>query len=380
MITLKTPSLAALAAGLAAAFLAGCGELPPMKTTQNGYRGTGMVQVQNPELLAYLRAENQAPAVPYEIDYEAAASSPRAGEFYENVQVLRDISTDEFNRLMLAITEWVVPQSVRDAGEGCNYCHNPANLASDEVYTKVVARRMLQMTQSINVDWQSHVQQTGVTCYTCHRGQPVPSGAWHADASAMTANNRFANKNGHNLPVAANVYSSLPRDPFAPYLSAEPANIRVQSGSSMPSSDHIVSIQKTEQSYALMMHMSDALGVNCTFCHNSRAFSSWESSTPQRVTSWYGLRMVSLLNQTYVEPLQPVFAAAQPLTPMPRLGPLGDVLKVNCTTCHQGANKPLLGAPMAASWPELARRTDQVQQAAAVTPPADPAAPQTATP
>jgi photosynthetic reaction center cytochrome c subunit len=33
----------------------------------------------------------------------------------------------------------------------------------------------------------------------------------------------------------------------------------------------------------------------------------------------------------------------------------GDVLKVNCATCHQGANKPLLGAPMARDYPELNR-------------------------
>ena len=40
------------------------------------------------------------------------------------------------------ITRWDA-----DGGKGCNYCHNPANLASDEKYTKVVARRMIQMTR-----------------------------------------------------------------------------------------------------------------------------------------------------------------------------------------------------------------------------------------
>jgi photosynthetic reaction center cytochrome c subunit len=35
------------------------------------------------------------------------------------------------------------------------------------------------------------------------------------------------------------------------------------------------------------------------------------------------------------------------------MGPAGDVGKVNCATCHQGAYKPLFGAPMAKDFPEL---------------------------
>ena len=73
---------------------------------------------------------------------------------------------------MTAMTNWVSPQ------QGCAYCHNNENLASDELYTKVVARRMIQMVRHINADWKQHVAGTGVTCYTCHRGQPVPANVW----------------------------------------------------------------------------------------------------------------------------------------------------------------------------------------------------------
>jgi photosynthetic reaction center cytochrome c subunit len=45
--------------------------------------------------------------------------------------------------------------------------------------------------------------------------------------------------------------------------------------------------------------------------------------------------------------LKPVFPAA-------RLGPLGDVPKVGCATCHQGAYKPLYAAPMLKNYPALA--------------------------
>ena len=89
-----------------------------------------------------------------------------------------------------------------------------------------------------------------------------------------------------------------------------------------------------------------SLGVNCTFCHNSRAFANWEESPPQRAVAWQGIRMVRDINNTYIESLRERFPAT-------RLGPMGDVLKANCTTCHQGVNKPMYGAPMIRDYPEL---------------------------
>ena len=42
--------------------------------------------------------------------------------------------------------------------------------------------------------------------------------------------------------------------------------------------------------------------------------------------------------------------------PAHRKGELGDVPKLNCATCHQGAYKPLNGAQMASEFPELLKR------------------------
>ena len=121
-----------------------------------------------------------------------ADGGPTRGRSYQNVKVLGDISTERFDHLMAEINQWVAPPE-----QGCNYCHNPENMASDEKYTKVVARRMMQMTQTINSRWSSHVQQTGVTCYTCHRGNAVPTtnGRWPTarpirDRSAATGTAR----------------------------------------------------------------------------------------------------------------------------------------------------------------------------------------------
>ena len=96
-----------------------------------------------------------------------------------------------------------------------------------------------------------------------------------------------------------------------------------------------------------MSHMSHSLGVNCTYCHNSRAFSSWEESTPQRVQAWYGIQMLKDVNTTFITPLAAI-------SPPNRKGPDGDVGKANCATCHQGVNKPLLGKSMLPDYPFLA--------------------------
>ncbi len=327
-------------------FVAGW-DTPPIKSEQWGFRGVGMAQFSEPEEDAELVASNVVPEPPYDPD----PSGIRASEAYENVQVLGHLSADQFNRIMLSITEWVVPADVRsdpNSGGGCNYCHNPQNLASDEVYTKNVTRRMFQMTWDINEGWTKHVQNTGVTCYTCHRGNGVPQYVW-AKAEAPSGNMNFSqaaqNTAGENVGL-----SSLPYDPFSAYLEGS-EEIRLATDTVLPTGNE-QRIENAEKTYALMIHMSESLGVNCTYCHNSRAWASWELSTPQRVTAWHGIRMARHVNNEYLNPLSSVFPDVGP-DGMPRKGPYGDTLKTNCTTCHQGLAKPLNGQPMAADYPEL---------------------------
>jgi photosynthetic reaction center cytochrome c subunit len=315
----------AVGAVLAAGLLAGC-ELPPQKSEQSGYRGTGMAQINSPETLEKIAAANAIP----EAQPAADDGGPRARESYQNVQVLGHLSEGQFLRVMTAITEWVAPE------QGCAYCHNVENLADDSLYTKKVSRRMLQMTQAINTQWTSHVAQTGVTCYTCHRGQPVPANIWFTDKGPQTAG-FAADSAGQNAPAKSVAYSSLPRDPFSSLLAAK-GQIRVN-GTEALAGKPGEPIQTAESTYALMMHMSTGLGVNCTFCHNSRAFADWAQSPPQRVTAWHGIQMVRGLNSEYLEPLRTTY-------PAERLGPEGDAPKAYCSTCHAGVNKPLGGVSM----------------------------------
>ena len=155
---------------IAMLFMAGW-ERPPIDSTQVGFRGVALEQNVNPRLEEDRIAANVVPEEPWELTLPEEGE-PLAGEIYENVQILGHLGDDQFVRLMSAMTEWVSPE------QGCAYCHNEENLADDSLYTHVVSRRMLQMNMAINADWTDHVGATGVTCYTCHRGNNVPEEIW----------------------------------------------------------------------------------------------------------------------------------------------------------------------------------------------------------
>lgn len=331
---MRMPVAAVAAATLV---LAACEPLPK-DTVQQGYRGVGMELVVN----RGDRAERVAANMPPDVIPQVPPGGPKAKDIYQNVQVLGDLSVGEFTRFMASITQWVSPE------EGCNYCHEGNNFASEAPYTKRVSRVMIAMTQRANEDWGAkHVAPTGVTCYTCHRGQPVPEYVWATDPGGPHA--KGLARAEQNIAYAASVaYSSLPYDPFTPFLDKD-YDIRVATQTALPSGSD-KSIKQTEWTYGLMMHFSDAMDVNCTYCHNSRAFSDWEQSPPARLKAWHGIRMVREMNNAYID-------STTDYLPDNRKGPLGDPLKVNCMTCHQGAYKPMYGARMADQFPSLNKKT-----------------------
>jgi photosynthetic reaction center cytochrome c subunit len=114
---------------------------------------------------------------------------------YQNVKVLGDLSVGEFTRLMVAMTAWVRPPRAAPTA-------TPANLADDaQVHQGGRAPHARDDAARINADWKTHVAGTGVTCYTCHRGKPVPPtcGCAGADSQAgrlMAGNDAGQNKAG----------------------------------------------------------------------------------------------------------------------------------------------------------------------------------------
>jgi photosynthetic reaction center cytochrome c subunit len=295
-----------------------------------------MVEFYNPRDLAAKASLN---ALPEDTPLEPSIpGGPKAADTFKNVKVVGELGVAEFTRLMVSMTNWVAPK------DGCTYCHAADNFASDDKYTKVVARRMLEMTRHINTDWKSHVAGTGVTCYTCHRGEPVPAKVWFKPAEPVQVARMAGNNAGQNTPAATVGLSALPYDPFSSFL-LQGNEIRTIGPTALATGNRR-SIKQTEATYGLMVHMSESLGVNCTYCHNSRSFVSWDTSTPQRGVAWYGIRMARELNQSYLEPLTSTF-------PAQRRGTQGDVAKLNCETCHRGSYKPLNGAGVLVNHPEL---------------------------
>lgn len=342
--TVRAAGFAALTLGLGL-LLAGC-EQPPHDTTQVGYRGTGMEQVKNPRTVAALNEVNAAP----EVIPPGDRDGPRASTIYQNVKVLGDLSETEFTRIMVAMTAWVAPGGVAgsEPGQGCAYCHNLENMADESKYQYKTARRMIQMTREINTTWANHVGATGVSCYTCHRGNPIPAQTWFTGAghpkNLADGGGWIGANNGQNLAGKHVGRASLPADPFTPLIQyAE--TIRVTGKTALPIAKG-ETIAVAERTNALMNHMSESLAVNCTFCHNSRDFSSWKDAPPQRVTSFHGIRMLRDVNASFLAPLSATY-------PAEKLGPEGDAAKANCATCHQGVQKPLNGAPMLSDYPEL---------------------------
>jgi photosynthetic reaction center cytochrome c subunit len=308
---------------------------PPIVTEQLGRRGTSTVQLYNPREMAALRAANAIPVSPPYAGVEGVT----AGEAYENVEVLGDVDRGEFTRLMLSMTQWVAKD------EGCEACHNVDDFADDSLYTKKVARVMLRMVRDINANWTQHVAGTGVTCFTCHRGELVPANIWFNNPGQTQAASFLEGTANPRHPLVTRPVSATARDPMTAFLEGD-TDIRITSPTSR-NREHGLPIKRSRGTHALMIHMSLALGVNCSYCHNTRAFASWQQSRPQRTTAWHGIRMVRHLNDTYLNPIGP-------LLPPHRLGPaMGDAPKANCATCHNGVFKPLFGEPMAAGFPAL---------------------------
>ena len=310
-------------------------------STQTGPRGAGMsvpefnsdIALGDPTVEDYYTDEVLLPEEGEEL----------AKDVYENVQVLGDLTDANFNRLMVAMTQWVSPE------QGCAYCHNEENLASDELYTKVVSRRMIQMTQNINENWDGHVGDVGVNCYSCHRGENVPSGIWYKISPGLESVEGWSAN--QNLATDQSVSTSLPHDALEKLL-LEDGRISVHDLEprvpGVPGQGDLASIQDTERTYSLMNYFSNSLGVNCTFCHNTRAFYDGAQVTPQWATASMGIEMVREMNNDYIVPLTDTL-------PDYRLGPKhADAPKAACLTCHKGHQKPVGGVEMLADWPELA--------------------------
>jgi len=90
-----------------------------------------------------------------------------------SVKVLRGLNVPEFEAEMQLMNQAL--------GVSCGHCHVRGNFASEDNPRKAVARRMLEMTRTINQQFFPDFKPAGeesrlgkVTCFTCHQGSQAP--------------------------------------------------------------------------------------------------------------------------------------------------------------------------------------------------------------
>ena len=317
----------------------------PGPSVDVGPPGQSMVQFAPTEAEAAVQNLRAPPIAP------TAADARPAVQAFRNVKVLTDVNAGDFMRLQAAMTAWVSPR------QGCGFCHEGTNWASDANPHKAAARTMLAMTRHINADWRSHVGAAGVTCFSCHQGQPVPAQIWFQSPPRPQPKVSEAGDDWNE--AARTVRGFFPNQGYEEYLlQATPAH--GQALTALPAGT-TPSFTEVKRLYEAMMQMSDGMGVNCGYCHHSRNFADWSQSPSMRWTGESGIVMTRDLNRLYLLQL----AGEDPITRWPPDHPLrvstpdrmhgpqiGNGL-ADCATCHHGAPRPHDPAAPASGFPGL---------------------------
>lgn len=108
-----------------------------------------------------------------------AAIEQPVNDNFKNLQVLpKNITADSLDRIMDGFNIQL--------GVDCNYCHAKDKITGNTVYEKddkaekEITRNMMRMTMDINKKYFQFNEQVSasevqaVTCYTCHRANPIP--------------------------------------------------------------------------------------------------------------------------------------------------------------------------------------------------------------
>jgi photosynthetic reaction center cytochrome c subunit len=229
-----------------------------------------------------------------------------------------------------------------------------AAIASKDPQLQAITRAMTDMTQAINTRWRNHVGAGGVTCFTCHRNQAIPPETWFPRAPKETPA-MFARSENWN-ESAQTVRNFFPDNGWALYfLQNEP--IHVQSKTALRSGT-VAPQLVAKRVYEFMMQMSDGIGVNCGYCHNSRALADWSQSTPNRWVGYDAIRMTRDIDQHFLfNPAHWVLQSREYLKQNTLVIPADRRVAaqapglVVCATCHYGHTKPDFGTVAVKNYP-----------------------------
>ncbi|MBK5933456.1 photosynthetic reaction center cytochrome c subunit [Rhodovulum imhoffii] len=310
--------------------------------TQTGPRGIGMevIKFKRDNASYDASVENYTTYAPIPVE----EGEPLAQDVYQNVVAFGDLTQRNFDRLQTAMSEWVgMPVPLHDGVE----------VAEGKEYTREITKQCIEVTQYLNDDWDLHNLASdgkGVNCYTCHRGEPIPSDTWTKAGAVNSSSEGWAAVQNRVLldnQYTLSEFSALPVDAQEVFL-LDGASIKVHDlESRVAQQPGNPTWQDAERTFSLMNHQANSINVGCVYCHNTRAFYDATQVTPAWSTTTLAQQMLIDINQNFFEP-------RAELLPAGRLGEMGDAAKVNCATCHKGYIFPLNRTDMVSDWPELA--------------------------
>jgi outer membrane lipoprotein-sorting protein len=186
---------------------------------------------------------------------QTPAAGKKAGEFYKNVTVLKDVPQQA----------WIPTMNLIGASLGvpCEYCH-ATPYDTDTKPAKVTARHMIQMTLDINK--ANFDGKPVVTCNTCHQGSLHPGGTpaiWNKTPEQLAA-----------IKQAAADQAKPPAPPAAstaalPTVEQIFANYRKAVGADSVKSIHMVGTLASDLQAARKMDVVAAFPDRFTFSLNA---------------------------------------------------------------------------------------------------------------
>lgn len=156
---------------------------------------------------------------------EMGAKKVTAGDAYMNVQVLKDIPSDQLLPSMRYITVAL--------GVSCDFCHDPKSFESDDKPQKATARKMMTMMFAINKD--NFNGRREVTCFTCHHGVSHAAGMPTLTAMGITGAAPAGPPPGNAMQPG-----QAPGGPGAGGAPGAPGSSAASAATAVPTADEII--------------------------------------------------------------------------------------------------------------------------------------------
>jgi len=149
-------------------------DLPAASTLIELYRKTGNTAAAVDLAMKVKEAMNAGPAPGSASASLLESPDKPAQDVYKNIQILKGVPASQLLPTMEFISS--------SLGVSCDFCHSEGHFENDDKKTKQTARKMMQMTLSL--DQKSFENSRTITCFSCHRGAADPVSTPPAGAEA----------------------------------------------------------------------------------------------------------------------------------------------------------------------------------------------------